>query len=311
MNSSSVIAFVADSAGDVQANTSKTTSTRVVSVTARILLSSVGVIILRGHRGNTMSGSVERPAHGPLPRLAAWSVHLLTASGAVWALLALDAAARAHFKAALGWMAVAVLVDGVDGALARRARVKVLLPSLDGTLLDNLVDYLNYVVVPAFLIYRAGLLPQPAALAGAAAICLASAFQFAQLEAKAGDRFRGFPSYWNVVALYLLLLRPAGWVALGVVVALCLLVFVPVPWIYPTRTRELRGPTLTLTIVWAATVGVLLWRYPDHPRWLAHASLAYAVYYIALSLWLWRRAGYRDAGSDVSVRPAGTSPGSP
>ena len=236
-----------------------------------------------------------RPRAGPAQYVAAWSVHLLTASGAVWGLLALDATARARLDSALGWMALAVVVDGIDGVLARRARVRILLPSVDGSLLDNLVDFLNYVVVPAFLLLRAELLPARLALAGAAAICLASAFQFTHAEAKAADRFRGFPSYWNVVVFYLLLLRPDPWIASGIVAALCLLAFAPVTWVYPTRTRELRVPTLALTTVWAAAVGVLLWRYPDHPRWLAVASLAYVVYYLVLSLWLWRRSTPSDA----------------
>jgi phosphatidylcholine synthase len=228
--------------------------------------------------------------------LAAASVHLLTASGAVWGLLALDAIARARFKSALGWMALAVVVDGIDGALARRLRVKVLLPFVDGTLLDNLVDYLNYVVVPAFMLLRAGLLPQPIALAGAAAICIASSYQFAHAEAKTADRFRGFPSYWNVVVVYLLLLRPDPWLGVGVVAVLCVLVFVPVTWVYPSRTVEWRGPTLVLTVGWAMMVGMSLWRYPDHPRWLVLASLAYVLYYAALSLGLWWIVPSREEG---------------
>jgi phosphatidylcholine synthase len=235
-----------------------------------------------------------RSRAGPAQYVAAWSVHLLTASGAVWGLLALDAIAGAHLARALGWMALAVVVDGLDGVLARRARVKIVLPHVDGSLLDNLVDFLNYVVVPAFLLLRAELLPARVALAGAAAICLASAFQFTHAEAKAADRFRGFPSYWNVIVFYLLLLRPDAWIASGVVAALCVLVFVPVTWVYPTRTRELRVVTLALTTVWAAVVGVLLWRYPDHPRWLAVASLAYVAYYVVLSLCLWRRETTSD-----------------
>lgn len=229
-----------------------------------------------------------RPRVGPARYAAAWSVHLLTASGAVWGLLALDAIARARLEHALGWMALAVVVDGIDGALARRVRVSVVLPYFDGSLLDNLVDFLNYVLVPAFLLLRAGLLPAGLGLAGGAAICLASAFQFAHAEAKAADRFRGFPSYWNVVVFYLLLLRPDPWIASGIVAGLCLLAFAPVTWVYPTRTRELRTLTLALTIVWAGAVGALLWHYPDHPRWLAFASLAYIAYYLVLSLWLWR-----------------------
>jgi phosphatidylcholine synthase len=225
----------------------------------------------------------------PAQKLAAWSVHVLTASGAVWGLLALEAIARGRFRAALGWMALAVLIDGIDGALARRARVKTLLPFIDGTLLDNLLDYLNYVVVPAFLMLRAGLLAPAVVWAGPAAICIVSAFQFTHTEAKAADRFRGFPSYWNVLAAYLLLLRPDPWLASAIVVFLCVFVFVPVGWIYPTRTRELRRTTLALSVAWGVAMGLAVWWYPDHPRWLVVASLAYVVYYVVLSLALSRR----------------------
>ena len=140
-------------------------------------------------------------------RVAAWAVHLLTASGVCWGLLALEAVYAGRFRFALGWLGVALAVDGIDGALARRLRVAEVAPEIDGALLDNLVDYLNYVFVPAVLIYRAGVLPGDLALPSAAAICTVSAFQFVHREAKTADAFRGFPSYWNVVAAYLLLLE--------------------------------------------------------------------------------------------------------
>jgi phosphatidylcholine synthase len=236
-----------------------------------------------------MSHTDSRPRGGTLERVAAWAVHGLTASGAVWALLALDAIVHARIKTALAWMVLAVVVDGVDGALARYARVKQVLPAVDGTLLDNLVDYLNYVVVPAFLLYRATLLPEGTGLVAAGAVCVAAAFQFCRTQAKTADRFLGFPSYWNVVAVYLLLLRPATWIALMIVGLLCVLSFVPLPWIYPTRTRPWRGVTLALTAVWALLMIFLLWSYPDHSRQLTQVSLGYAVYYVVLSLWIWRR----------------------
>ena len=231
-----------------------------------------------------------RSPAGPLLWTAAWAVHLLTASGALWGLLALDAIARSRFATALWWMTLAVVVDGVDGALARLARAKQVLPHIDGNLLDNLIDYLNYVVVPSFLIYRAGMLPERFALPAAAAICLVSAFQFSHTRAKTPDHFfRGFPCYWNVVALYLLLLRLDVWLALGLVIALAVLALTPVRFVYPTRTPRLRRTTLTLLAIWSTVVIWLLWRYPGHSVAWTVGSLAYGVYYVALGLWLRRR----------------------
>ena len=151
----------------------------------------------------------DRSVRDGVPRLAAYGVHLLTASGAVCGLLALQGIAGGRFKTALVWMAVAVVIDGVDGPLARSVGVSRVLPGIDGTLLDNVVDYLNYVVVPAFLIVEASLVPLRLEVVGGAAICLSSAFQFTRIDAKTPDHFfRGFPSYWNVLAFYLLVLRP-------------------------------------------------------------------------------------------------------
>jgi len=244
-----------------------------------------------------------RAPAGPAPRIAAWSVHLLTASGALWGLLALDAIARSRFATALWWMTLAVVVDGVDGALARLARVKQVLPHVDGTLLDNLIDYLNYVVVPSFLLYRAGLVPERFALPAAAIICLASAFQFTHERAKTPDHFfRGFPCYWNVVALYLLLLRPEAWIALGIVIALAALALAPVKFVYPTRTRRLRRTTLVLLAVWSALVVWLLWRYPSHSVPWTVGSLAFGAYYVLLGLWLQRRRAVTDEGGASAGR---------
>ena len=230
-------------------------------------------------------------ARSPAPplwrRLAAWLAHALTASGAAWALLALDAIAASRLRAALAWMAVAVVVDALDGSLARLARTAESAPSIDGALLDNVVDYVNYVVVPAFLIVRAGLLPQALDLPAAAAIGVVSAFQFAHVEAKTADHFfRGFPCYWNLLALYLLLLRPSPVVALAVVAVLCAATLAPLRLVYPTRTPHLRGTTLGLAAGWAVMLGTLVWRYPDHDARWGYVSLAYPAYYVALSAWL-------------------------
>jgi len=235
-----------------------------------------------------MSEPPARP--GPSARLAAWSVHALTATGAVWAVFALDALAREQVGLALRWMALAVVVDGIDGPLARRFRVRQVLPRIDGALLDNLVDYLGYVAVPAcFFLFRVVPLPDGTAPIAAAAVCSAGAYQFVQSGAKTPESFVGFPSYWNVVVFYLLVFEAAPALVLGVVVALAVLSFVPLPWIHPTRTRPWRTLTLTLTALWAGSIGLLLLQFPDPSPWLARAGLGYVAYYVALSLWLARR----------------------
>ena len=229
-------------------------------------------------------------------RAAAWTIHALTSSGAVCGLLALLAVSQGRFKAALGWMGLAVLVDAVDGPLARRCGVADVLPWIDGTLLDNLIDYLNYAVVPAVFIHELGILPPGFDLLGAALICVASAFQFGHVEAKSADHgFRGFPSYWNVLALYLLLLRPAPWVSLGVVLALCVMVFVPVYYVYPSRTGRYRSLTLVLTAAYALCLTLAVIQHPRSDSRLVLASLLYVVYYVAISLKL--RAEFRRPGN--------------
>jgi phosphatidylcholine synthase len=216
-------------------------------------------------------------------RVAAWSVHLLTASGAVWGMLALVAASGGAFDRALAWMLLAVVVDGIDGPLARALAVRRRAPALDGALLDNLVDYLNYAIVPAFLLHAAGLLPRALSLPGAITICLVSALQFAHVDAKTADHFfRGFPSYWNIAVCYGLLLRPDPRLAAVVVGLLTLLSLTPLQFVYPTRTLARRRLTLALTALWGLCMAWLVWRFPDHDRRLAWGSLSFVVYYALL-----------------------------
>jgi phosphatidylcholine synthase len=215
---------------------------------------------------------------------AAWVVHGLTASGVVTGLLALVAVDDGRLAAAFGWLALAMAIDGVDGTLARRADVARALPHVDGALLDDLVDYLNYVLVPAYLLVRTEVLGGALGLAAAAAICCASLFQFARVDAKTVDGlFTGFPSYWNVVALYLVLLRPVPAVTVAIVAVLCFFVFVPIRYVHPSRTRALRGLTLALTLLWAASMVVLVLEIEEPRRWLVWASLLYVPYYFGLS----------------------------
>jgi len=224
-------------------------------------------------------------------RLAAWAVHAYTASGAVMALLALVAGLDGDYRTALLWLAAQVFVDSTDGTLARLARVKEVTPQFDGTRLDDLVDYLAYVFVPAVLILRAGLLPAAWAVPVVALVLLSSGYGFARDDAKTADHFfTGFPSYWNVVAVYLFAFRAAPWVNAVVLLALVALVFVRVRYVYPSRTAVLRGLTIALGSVWAVQMLLLIRWIDAPPAGLAWSALAYPAYYFGLSFWLeWRR----------------------
>jgi len=222
---------------------------------------------------------------------AAWAVHLYTASGAVLAFLALEAIGRDAYAAAFGWMALAMAIDCTDGTLARRARVKQVLPQFDGSKLDDIVDYLNYVLVPIVLLYRAALLPAGAVGAAVAALpLLASAYGFCESEAKTVDHFfTGFPSYWNVVVLYLYVLGWPLWANAAVLVVLSVMVFVPIRYLYPSRTATARTVTYVGGVLWALSVFYLLAQFPTPSRTVATLSLLYPAYYVGLSFWLhWR-----------------------
>lgn len=224
---------------------------------------------------------------GPARRLAALAVHAYTATGAVLSLLALRAVLAHEVREAFFWLAAAALVDATDGVLARLAKVKVAAAWIDGARMDDIVDYLVFVFVPVVLMYEWGLLPEPAGLWIAACPLLASAFGFARTDAKTADYFfTGFPSYWNVVAFYLYLAVSPPWVNGAVLVALSLLVFVPVRYVYPSRTPALRRLTCALGAVWGVMIVALIWQLPDSSPVLLVASAVYPAYYVALSLYL-------------------------
>lgn len=223
-------------------------------------------------------------------QLLAWSAHLFTATGAIWGLLALLAITNEEWIWSFAWMGVAILVDSFDGILARRLRVKEVLPGFDGALLDNMVDYLNYVFVPAFFLARADMLPPQISLVGAALILLASSYQFCQSDAKTEDHyFKGFPSYWNIMVFYMFILSLGGWINLAIIVLLSALVFVPIKYIYPSRTKVHQGLTLTLSAVWGVVNVIILLTYPAHAPWLVWVSLFFALYYTGMSIYVMLR----------------------
>ncbi len=219
---------------------------------------------------------------------AAWAVHLYTMSGAALALLTLVAVIERDTERALWLGLVAILVDGSDGMLARHVRVKEVVPWFDGALLDNIVDYLNYAFTPMLLLWTAGYLGDGAwAQVLAIVPLIASAFQFCRTDAKTEDHlFTGFPSYWNILAFYVVVMD-VGLTTVTLMLLVCtVLVFVPVGYVYPSRTGTLQALTLALTLVWLVAYGVLLAQLPDpSPVWIV-LSLVYVVYYVVLSGYL-------------------------
>ncbi len=227
-----------------------------------------------------------------LRRLLAWLVHLYTALGAVVAVFTLAMVAEGRYREALALMGLALLLDATDGTFARAARVKEVVPGLDGARLDDIVDYLNYVVVPCFLLLWAELLP---AGHGWWLVCLpllASAYGFSQTNAKTPDHhFLGFPSYWNVVAFYCFVLEGSPWFNGLLVIALSVMVFVPIRYLYPSRNPVLQGLTIALGAVWGVLCLVVVYYLPEPPYGLAAASLFFPAYYLVLSFWLHLRHG--------------------
>lgn len=229
-------------------------------------------------------------------RAAAWAVHAYTASGTALAFAAVLAILGGEYRTAFLWLATATAVDATDGVLARRARVAERTAGFDGARLDDIVDYLTYVFVPVLLMHHAGLLPAGwTGTAVAVLVLLSSAYGFAAADAKADDQFfTGFPSYWNIVAVYLLAAGLPGTVNAAILIVLSALVFVRVGYVYPTRTAVLRPVTLSLGAAWALAMVAIILALPDVPPWLLIASLLFPVYYVVLSLILHRRRASRS-----------------
>jgi phosphatidylcholine synthase len=220
---------------------------------------------------------------------AATLVHLFTALGAVCALLATHALISASWEAAFAWLGVALVIDGVDGTLARKAKVHLWLPRFSGERLDLVIDYLTYVFVPALALIQGGFLTGPWGLALAGLILVSSLFHFSDTESKADDHsFIGFPAIWNLVAFYAFAfgLSPT---ATGLLVLACaLLTFVPLKWVHPMRTSRLRPLTMLAAAVWsAAAIATLLAGFPA-PVWAQIPLAAVAAYGVGLTLYAGR-----------------------
>jgi len=219
----------------------------------------------------------------PLAKACAFSVHVFTAAGAAFALAALFYAAAGRWTAMFLCLAAALIIDGIDGTLARHLNVATVLPRWSGDVLDLVVDFVTYVFVPAYAIAAGGLLPAPLALAAGALIVMTGAIYFADREMKlAGNYFRGFPALWNVVAFYLLLLKPAPWLVVLVIATLAVLTFAPFGFPHPVRVRRFRALNVVALIAWSLLASIALARQLEPGPWVSGGLLIIAAYFFAV-----------------------------
>ena len=198
-----------------------------------------------------------------LTKAPSYLVHIFTALGVVFGFLALLATVDGKIPEAFLWLAAALFVDGVDGTLARAVNVNQNTPEIDGAILDNIIDYLNYVVVPVFIFYSLGMAPEPYLLLSCVAILLVSCFTFTNTNIKTDDfYFSGFPAIWNIVVLYFYILESSEFINFLFVILFCVLTFIPFKYVHPFRVVEFRKITLMMTSIWMITTTILLFDIP-------------------------------------------------
>ncbi|MEM6891587.1 MAG: CDP-alcohol phosphatidyltransferase family protein [Pseudomonadota bacterium] len=214
-------------------------------------------------------------------RLQALGVHLLTATGAVFAMLAMLAAVEAKWDLMFLWLVVAFCVDGIDGPLARKYHVKHNAPEFDGELLDLIVDYLTYVFIPAFALFSSGLMAGWTGWVAIIVITFASAMYFADTRMKTKDNsFQGFPGCWNMLVLVIFALEPNFWVSLTLVTTLAVAMFLPLKFVHPVRTKRWRAITLPMAMAWTFFAGWAAWVDFDPDSWAHWGLVATSLYLV-------------------------------
>lgn len=226
-----------------------------------------------------------------LSDLAAASVHLFTALGAVCGLFATLAAFDGAWERMFVWLGVALVIDAVDGTFARMIRVDQRLPRFSGERLDLVIDYITYVFVPALALLRGGFLDGTAGMIVASLILISSLYHFSDLASKGEDyTFIGFPAIWNVVALYLFALSPPAWFNYSALLVCVFFTFIPIRWVHPVRVEKLRVITLVVTVAWSiAAIGAVAFGFPS-PLWAQIVLVGAALYYVAMTIDLSLRA---------------------
>ncbi|RDI44600.1 Phosphatidylcholine synthase [Aquicella lusitana] len=225
-------------------------------------------------------------------RVIGWLVHAFTASGACVGLLSLLAIYERNLLLALWLMGAAIAIDAVDGMFARMIRIKEVVPEVDGALLDNIVDFVNYTIVPCFFLLVTNLLPEYWRILCVMVITFSSAYQFTQVDAKTSDHFfKGFPSYWNIAVFYLFFWQMSPATNMTILLSLALLSFVPIKYVYPSRldyltdNKYLRFGMIVMTTLWGIATSGLLWLYPQSNHLLVAISVGYMLLYIGISLY--------------------------
>ena len=212
--------------------------------------------------------------------MRALSVHLFTATGAVFAMLAMLAAVDSKWDLMFVWLVVAFFVDGIDGPLARKYDVKTNAPEFDGVLLDLIIDYLTYVFIPAFALFSSGLMDGWTGWFAIIVITFASAMYFADTRMKTKDNsFSGFPGCWNMVVLVIFALEPNFWISLALVTTLAVAMFLPLKFIHPVRTERWRNISLPIALAWTFLAGWAAW-FDFHPQSWAHWGLILTSLYL-------------------------------
>ena len=187
-------------------------------------------------------------------KIAAWAVHGFTGSGAVLGFLAIISILENNLTGAFLWLGLALLIDGIDGTIARKVGVSDKTPNIDGSTLDNVIDYLNYVIIPALMIYWFQLVPSGCEIVLPAGMLLVSLYTFANLNMKTSDYyFSGFPAVWNIAVLYFYILGTSDWINFIVIIFFFVLTFIPIKFVHPLRVKKLRNITIFATILWSAT----------------------------------------------------------
>ena len=220
-----------------------------------------------------------------ISRSALWAfgVHILTASGAFLAFLSIVACAEKDFRGSFFWLGLALLVDGVDGPLARKLEVKKWWPHWSGDMLDNVIDYVTYVMIPAFILYQSGFLGKYASFTAAAIIVITSAIYYADTRMKTEDNgFKGFPICWNMLVFTLFAASPSETLSLAVVILAAILTFVPIIFIHPVRVKTLRPLNLGVFAAWSLAGLVALYYNLHAPVWINAVIVASSIYLFSI-----------------------------
>ncbi len=217
------------------------------------------------------------------PQARAFSVHLLTASGSFLAFLSLVAASEQRWTAMFLWLGLALFVDGIDGPIARKLDVKAVLPTWSGIMLDNVIDYVTYVLIPAFALYQRGFMGPGLSFTSAAIIVISSAIYYADTGMKTKENFfKGFPVAWNMLVFSLFVIEPGEYTSFAIVVVAAILTFVPVNFLHPVRVARLRNLNLSVFAVWCVLAIIALLQGMDSTFWIKVGVAVTGLYLFAV-----------------------------